>query len=219
VTSFDQLALLARLGFNRLSFVVQDFAHDVQVAVNRVQSESETRALFEEGRRLGFHSINLDLIYGLPFQTRASFARTVDTVVSMRPDRVAVYSYAHVPWIRGNQKRIDPKDLPPAEQKVELFAEAMERPGRRLSANRHGSLRAPGRQLARVGSGTLHRLHGLRPGRPPTWWRAASRYRGRQRRLRAKREEAVDLLRGARCGPLPDRARLPARRGRPRPPG
>src|SRR4029078_1428987 len=104
VTSFDQLALLARLGFNRLSFGVQDFAHDVQVAVNRVQSESETRAVFVAGCRLGFHSINLDLIYGLPFQTRPSFARTVDTVVSMRPDRVAVYSYAHVPWIRGNQK-------------------------------------------------------------------------------------------------------------------
>jgi len=159
VTSFDQLALLARLGFNRLSFGVQDFAHDVQVAVNRVQSEAETRALFDEGRRLGFQSINLDLIYGLPFQTRASFARTVDTVVSMRPDRVAVYSYAHVPWIRGNQKTIDPKDLPPAEQKVELFAEAMERflaAGYRQIGMDHFAL--PDDELARASAaGTLHR--------------------------------------------------------------
>jgi oxygen-independent coproporphyrinogen-3 oxidase len=159
VTSFDQLALLARLGFNRLSFGVQDFAHDVQVAVNRVQSEAETRALYDEGRRLGFQSINLDLIYGLPFQTRASFARTVETVVGMRPDRVAVYSYAHVPWIRGNQKKIDPKDLPPAEQKVELFVEAMEQflaAGYQQIGMDHFAL--PDDELARASAaGTLHR--------------------------------------------------------------
>jgi oxygen-independent coproporphyrinogen-3 oxidase len=159
VTSFDQLALLARLGFNRLSFGVQDFAHEVQIAVNRVQSETDTRALFEEGRRLGFQSINLDLIYGLPFQSRASFARTVDSVIGMRPDRVAVYSYAHVPWIRGNQKKIDPKDLPPAEQKVELFVEAMERflaAGYQQIGMDHFAL--PDDELARASSaGTLHR--------------------------------------------------------------
>lgn len=159
VTSFDQLALLARLGFNRLSFGVQDFAHDVQVAVNRVQSEIDTQALFDEGRRLGFQSINLDLIYGLPFQTRASFGRTVDAVVRMRPDRVAVYSYAHVPWIRGNQKKIDPKDLPPAEQKVELFVEAMERflaAGYQQIGMDHFAL--PDDELARASAaGTLHR--------------------------------------------------------------
>jgi oxygen-independent coproporphyrinogen-3 oxidase len=159
VTSFDQLALLRQRGFNRLSFGVQDFAHDVQVAVNRVQSEAETRALYDEGRRLGFHSINLDLIYGLPFQTRASFARTVATVIGMRPDRVAVYSYAHVPWIRGNQKKIDPKDLPPAEQKVELFVEAMEQflaAGYQQIGMDHFAL--PDDELARASAaGTLHR--------------------------------------------------------------
>jgi oxygen-independent coproporphyrinogen III oxidase len=127
VTSVDQLALLRNLGFNRLSLGVQDFTPEVQEAVNRVQSEPLTRALFEAARDLGFESINVDLIYGLPLQTRASFGNTVDAVVRMRPDRVAVYSYAHVPWIRGHQKYLNPSDLPAAERKIELFVEAMER--------------------------------------------------------------------------------------------
>ena len=159
VTTLEQLSLLAELGFNRLSFGVQDFTPEVQVAVNRIQSEALTRALFEEARRLGFHSINLDLIYGLPFQTRASFGRTVDAVVSMRPDRVAVYSYAHVPWIRGNQKKIDPADLPEPERKVELFVEAMERfraAGYQQIGMDHFAL--PDDELARASAaGTLHR--------------------------------------------------------------
>jgi oxygen-independent coproporphyrinogen-3 oxidase len=124
VTSFEQVDLLRRLGFNRLSMGVQDFDPVVQEAVNRVQGESETRALFDHARRAGFESINVDLIYGLPFQTLGSFARTVGGVIEMRPDRVAVYSYAHVPWIRGNQKRIRPEDLPAPERKLELFVEA-----------------------------------------------------------------------------------------------
>jgi oxygen-independent coproporphyrinogen-3 oxidase len=127
VTSVQQLALLRDLGFNRLSLGVQDFTHEVQEAVNRIQSESLTRTLFDAARDLGFESINIDLIYGLPLQTRASFGRTVDAVVAMRPDRVAVYSYAHVPWIRGHQKYLNPEELPAAERKIELFVEAMER--------------------------------------------------------------------------------------------
>jgi oxygen-independent coproporphyrinogen-3 oxidase len=106
---------------------VQDFTPEVQQAINRIQGEPETRALFEVARSLGFASINVDLIYGLPFQTRASFGRSVEAVVALRPDRVAVYSYAHVPWIRGNQKRIRPEDLPSRERKIELFLEAMDR--------------------------------------------------------------------------------------------
>jgi oxygen-independent coproporphyrinogen III oxidase len=127
VTSVEQLSLLRDVGFNRLSLGVQDFTPEVQEAVNRIQSESLTRALFDAARQLGFESINVDLIYGLPLQTRPSFGRTVDAVVAMRPDRVAVYSYAHVPWIRGHQKYLNPDDLPAAERKIELFVEAMER--------------------------------------------------------------------------------------------
>jgi oxygen-independent coproporphyrinogen-3 oxidase len=127
VTSVAQLSLLRELGFNRLSMGVQDFTPAVQEAVNRIQSESLTRTLFDAARNLGFESINIDLIYGLPLQTRESFGNTVDAVIAMRPDRVAVYSYAHVPWIRGHQKYLNPDDLPAAERKIELFVEAMER--------------------------------------------------------------------------------------------
>jgi oxygen-independent coproporphyrinogen-3 oxidase len=127
VTSVEQLALLRDLGFNRLSLGVQDFTPEVQAAVNRIQSEPLTRTLFDAARDLGFESINVDLIYGLPLQTRATFGNTVDAVVAMRPDRVAVYSYAHVPWIRGHQKYLNADDLPAAERKIELFVEAMDR--------------------------------------------------------------------------------------------
>ena len=127
VTSVDQLRLLRALGFNRLSLGVQDFTPEVQAAVNRIQPESLTRALYDEARRLGFESINVDLIYGLPLQTAESFGRAIETVIAMRPERVAAYSYAHVPWIRGNQKRIDVAQLPTGERKLDLFGEAMSR--------------------------------------------------------------------------------------------
>jgi oxygen-independent coproporphyrinogen-3 oxidase len=127
VTTLEQIDWLRKAGFNRLSMGVQDFNPVVQDAINRFQPEDATRALFDHARHLGFESINVDLIYGLPFQTRESFGLTLDSIVAMRPDRVAVYSYAHVPWIRGNQKRIDPKDLPPREVKFDLFGEAIDR--------------------------------------------------------------------------------------------
>ena len=127
VTSLGQLETLRRHGFNRLSMGVQDFTPEVQAAVNRRQSEASTRAILDEARRLGFVSINIDLIYGLPLQTRESFGRAVDAVVAMRPDRVAVYSYAHVPWIRAHQKRLSPDALPAGERKLELFLEARRR--------------------------------------------------------------------------------------------
>jgi oxygen-independent coproporphyrinogen III oxidase len=159
VTSFEQLALLRQMGFNRLSMGVQDFTPEVQAAVNRIQPESITRALFDEARRLGFQSINIDLIYGLPFQNRATFGGTLASVIGMRPDRVAVYSFAHVPWIRGNQKRLNPADLPAPEQKVELFAEAIERfraAGYRQIGMDHFAL--PDDELARASEeGRLHR--------------------------------------------------------------
>ena len=127
VTSTEQLALLRQLGFNRVSFGVQDFTPEVQEAVNRIQPEAETRRLFEDARaaRLRVDQHRFDL---RPAVADAGvFGRAVDSVVSMRPDRVAAYSYAHVPWIRGNQKRIDPAMLPTGERKLELFGAVMDR--------------------------------------------------------------------------------------------
>jgi oxygen-independent coproporphyrinogen-3 oxidase len=126
VTTRDHLDLLRRLGFNRLSVGVQDFSPEVQDAINRHQTEAATRELYAYARSVGFASINFDLVYGLPQQTLESFSRTLDSVVDLRPDRLAVYSYAHVPWIKGNQKRIEVKDLPPAELKFELFTRALD---------------------------------------------------------------------------------------------
>ena len=159
VTTFEQLGLLRRLGFNRLSMGVQDFAPAVQLAVNRVQSVELTHALFDHARRLGFASINIDLIYGLPLQSRASFGTTVDAVLAMRPDRVAVYSFALVPWIRAHQKGLPMADLPGPEAKVELFVEAMQRfvaAAYRQIGMDHFAL--PDDELARASeAGRLHR--------------------------------------------------------------
>jgi oxygen-independent coproporphyrinogen-3 oxidase len=126
VTSREQLVLLRGLGFNRLSFGVQDFSEPVQQAIQRRQSEHETRALFHFARESGFGSINFDLVYGLPRQTPDSFRRTLASVADMLPDRIAVYSYAHVPWLRPNQKAIDPIDLPDADTKRALLGCAIE---------------------------------------------------------------------------------------------
>lgn len=126
-TSVEQINLLRTLGFNRLSMGVQDFDPDVQAAVDRNQTEAQTRTMYDLGRAKGFASINLDLIYGLPLQTKAKFGRTVDVVIGMRPDRVALYSYAHVPWIRAQQKWIEPKDLPSPEDKLQLFLDSRDR--------------------------------------------------------------------------------------------
>lgn len=126
VTTFEQIDLLCALGFNRLSMGVQDFAPEVQAAINRNQSEKQTRELFVYARAMGFVSINIDLVYGLPLQTLEDFSRTLASVVEMRPDRVAAYSYAHVPWLRGNQQRIDPRDLPPVELKFALLSQTIE---------------------------------------------------------------------------------------------
>jgi oxygen-independent coproporphyrinogen-3 oxidase len=126
VTTREQLELLRRMGFNRLSIGVQDFSPLVQDAINRHQTEAATVELYRFAREIGFASINFDLVYGLPQQTAEGFAHTLASVVDLRPDRLAVYSYAHVPWIKGNQKRIEVKDLPPAETKFELFTQALD---------------------------------------------------------------------------------------------
>lgn len=109
------------MGFNRLSMGVQDFNADVQKLINRNQTELETRELFAYSRGAGFKSINVDLIYGLPLQTPRSFAKTLASVIELRAERVAAYSYAHVPWIRSQQRGFDPALLPSGEQKLELY--------------------------------------------------------------------------------------------------
>lgn len=126
VTSREQLTLLRRLGFNRLSFGVQDFTETVQEAIQRRQSEADTRALYWFAREAGFDSINFDLVYGLPRQSVETFRRTLASVTDMLPDRVAVYSYAHVPWLRPNQKAIDSRELPEANVKRQLLAAAFD---------------------------------------------------------------------------------------------
>ena len=126
VTTGDQLTTLRQLGFNRLSMGVQDLEADVQAAIGRHQTENQTRGAFDFARAAGFPSINIDLVYGLPRQGLSSFTRTVDTIVSMRPERIAVYSYAHVPWIRPHQKRIDESSLPAPALKLELIGAATE---------------------------------------------------------------------------------------------
>jgi len=125
-TSFEQMRLLKRLGFNRISMGVQDFTPEVQAAVRRDQTEQQTRSLYDECRRLGFHSINLDLIYGLPLQTPATFARSIETVIDLRPDRIAAYSYAFVPWLKAHQKWIDVEAMPDPATKLRLFVIARE---------------------------------------------------------------------------------------------
>jgi oxygen-independent coproporphyrinogen-3 oxidase len=127
VTSTEQLALLRGLGFNRVSMGIQDFTPDVQEYVGRVQSVELTGRLHDYARRLGFRGINFDLIYGLPKQRPETFARTLDRVLEMAPDRVAVFSYAHVPWMRPAQRAFDEALLPSPVEKLQLFALAMRR--------------------------------------------------------------------------------------------
>ena len=117
----DDIAELATIGFNRASFGVQDFDPAVQVAVNRIQSVEETRAVIDACRASGFRSVNVDLIYGLPKQTTAGFDKTLDTVAAMRPDRIAVYGYAHLPHLFKPQRQIVAADLPDAETRLALL--------------------------------------------------------------------------------------------------
>lgn len=112
---------LAFMGFNRASLGVQDFDPVVQAAVNRIQSVEETRAVIDACRASGFRSVNVDLIYGLPRQSAAGFARTLDTVLESRPDRLAIYGYAHMPQLFRPQKQIVEAELPSAEEKLGLL--------------------------------------------------------------------------------------------------
>lgn len=116
-----KIALLGELGFNRMSLGVQDFDPAVQRAVNRIQSVEQTADVLNAGRAAGFRSTNIDLIYGLPLQTLASFGRTLETIVELRPERLAVYSYAHLPQMFKTQRQIQAEDLPDADLKLQLL--------------------------------------------------------------------------------------------------
>ncbi|MEZ4470004.1 MAG: radical SAM protein [bacterium] len=139
VTSLEQLRTLRRLGFNRLSMGVQDLDLDVQDAIRRTQSFEDTQRFVDYARGLGFGSINFDLIYGLPRQTTRSWAGTLDQVLALRPDRLAVYSFAFVPEQRKNQRVLPAAELPRSGRaKIDLFRQAL--PSRRSPWRPHTAI-------------------------------------------------------------------------------
>jgi oxygen-independent coproporphyrinogen-3 oxidase len=121
ITTKSQIDVLADLGFNRISMGVQDFNHKVQETVGRIQGEKETRELVEHARSRGFRGVNLDLIYGLPFQTPDTWQHTLERIIAMRPDRMAVFGYAHVPWAKPHQRLLPVDQLPDTALRVRLF--------------------------------------------------------------------------------------------------
>lgn len=123
----EKISTLAKLGFNRISVGVQDFDPAVQQAINRMQSEAEATAVIEAARLNGMHSVNIDLIYGLAKQHVVGFSRTLDRVIELRPDRIALYSYAHLPAVFKPQRRIHSADLPSAEAKLQIMLLAIRR--------------------------------------------------------------------------------------------
>ncbi len=123
----ETVRMLADLGLNRMSVGVQDFDPAVQQAVNRIQTLDETRVVIDAAREFGFKGISVDLIYGLPKQNVAAFDRTLDAVIGLSPDRLSVYSYAHLPALAKPQRRILDADLPSAETKLDLLKHAINR--------------------------------------------------------------------------------------------
>jgi oxygen-independent coproporphyrinogen-3 oxidase len=123
----DHIQALCDAGFNRVSMGVQDHNPEVQKAINRIQPREETEGVFHALRREGFSSISVDLIYGLPLQTVDSFSRTLDEVLALEPDRMAIFSYAHVPWIKPAQKLLEKAGLPTAETKFQLLKLSVEK--------------------------------------------------------------------------------------------
>jgi oxygen-independent coproporphyrinogen III oxidase len=158
VTTRAHLESLRRLGFNRLSMGIQDFESKVQETIRRVQPYEMTRDLIAAARELGFESLSVDLIYGLPYQTAATFAATIDQVLTLMPDRVAMFSYAHVPWLRKQQGAFA-THLPEGREKFQIFRAGLDRflgAGYLYIGMDHFSL--PGDELATAQQDrTLHR--------------------------------------------------------------
>lgn len=120
-TTEEHLQTLYDLGFRRLSLGIQDFDPKVQFIINRKQSEEDVIRVMEQARRIGYESINFDLIYGLPLQTMSSVSRTISSSLAMKPDRISFYSYAHVPWMKPAQRRFTEADLPAGQTKLDLY--------------------------------------------------------------------------------------------------
>lgn len=126
-TSVASIHCLRELGFNRISMGIQDFDPRVQKAVNRFNSVEEVRELVGAARESGFHSISMDLIYGLPFQNRGTFNRTLDAVIELSPDRLSIFNYAHMPHLFKTQKQMNTEDMPTAEEKLALLHNTIEK--------------------------------------------------------------------------------------------
>lgn len=126
VTTLEHLDVLAEIGFNRISMGVQDFDPKVQEAIHRVQSFEQTKTLVDGARARGFTSVNLDLVYGLPYQTAQGFAQSLELVDQLRPDRIACYSYAHVPWLKKHQRVMPEEAMPKGAEKQALYVQALE---------------------------------------------------------------------------------------------
>ncbi len=159
VTGVDQLEFLAANGFNRISIGTQDFNPEVQQAVGREQSEEMVRGILDNSRRLGFKGVNIDLIYGLPRQTVESFRDTIKRTIELRPDRVAVYSFAYLPQAMPHQSKIQEGELPVTETKYKLYAAAIEEftgAGYRQIGMDHFALPEDELSVAQV-DGRLHR--------------------------------------------------------------
>lgn len=120
-TTAQHLDVLYKLGFRRVSFGIQDFDLRVQEAINRYQRVEEVKQVMEQARQAGYTSINVDLVYGLPYQTQASVQQTIEQIIALKPDRIAFYSYAHVPWLKPGQRKYTDSDLPLADEKRKLY--------------------------------------------------------------------------------------------------
>ena len=120
-TTIEHLQVLYNLGFKRVSFGIQDFDPKVQFMINRYQTPAQVLAITELARQIGYQSINYDLIYGLPGQNMQGLTETINEVISLKPDRIAFYSYAHVPWIKAGQRHFTEKDIPQGDEKFALY--------------------------------------------------------------------------------------------------
>ncbi|MEJ5173610.1 MAG: oxygen-independent coproporphyrinogen III oxidase [Hydrogenothermaceae bacterium] len=123
----ERIFLLKKVGFNRISFGIQDFNYKVQEAVNRVQPEEMIFDVMRWIREAGFESVNIDLIYGLPYQTLETFTDTIEKTIKLNPDRIAVFNFAYVPWLKRLQRNIDEKTLPPPEEKLRILQMTIEK--------------------------------------------------------------------------------------------